>query len=90
MDLLKIYPAVHREIGLNCVTHIGRSFEKIFLCFMINKLKQEKKLNCSTFELSFEGPPLGASFFDNIELSQGLITHKIYVLNDIFYVKRNF
>ena len=90
MDFFKIYPAIHREIGINCLSPIGRSFERLFVCFMINKLGREKKLNCSLFELSFEKPPLDANFFDNIELSQGLITHKIYVLDDIFYIMRNF
>ena len=86
----KIYPAVHQRIGVNCLSPIGRNFEKIFVCFMINKLSREKKLNSHVFELSFEKPPLGANFFDNIELAQGLITHKIYFLNDIFYAIRNF
>lgn len=86
----KIVSAIHRDIGINCATHIGSDFEKILICFVINKQTRDNNWPSHIFQLKFEEPPLGAIFFSDIKLGEVILTHKIYFINEIFYVVRNF
>lgn len=87
----KLIPAIHRDIGINCATLINGDFEKIVLCFAINKHTRENGWPSHIFQLEFvETAPLGAVLFTEINLSEDILTHRIYYLNQIFYIIRNF
>lgn len=86
----RLIPAIHRDIGINCASPIGSDFEKILICFLINKLTRENNWPSHIFQLLFEDPPLGAILFSEVKLSEEILTHKVYFLNQTFYVVRNF
>ena len=90
MDKLK--PDSHPDIGLNCLTPINRDFEKLKLCFLIEKYTQTDYIPPFKFYLTFQNPPLGAIFLSNVKLIEDtdIFTHKVYVLEQTFYVVRNF
>lgn len=86
----RLIPAIHRDIGINCISPIDGDFEKILICFLINRHTRENNWPSHIFQLSFENPPLGAFLFSEIRLSESILTHKVYFLNQTFYAVRNF
>lgn len=86
----KLIPAIHHMIGINCATPINNDYEKILICFLINKKTRENNWPSHIFHLRFEEPPLGAILFIDIKLGEDILTHHIYYLNETFFVVRNF
>lgn len=86
----KLIPAIHRKIGINCASNINGDFERILICFLINKQTRDNNWPSHIFQLKFEEPPLGAIFFIDVKLGEDILTHKLYYLNETFYVVRNF
>lgn len=86
----KLIPTIHKDIALNCATPVDRDFEKILLCFVINKHTQDNQWPPHIFELIFADPPREAIPFTEVKLNTEILTHKIYYFNNTFYVVRNF
>lgn len=86
----RLIPNIHRDIGINCATSVNGDFEKIFLCYLINKHTKENNWSSHIFSLAFEEPPTGAIFFTEVKLGNDILTHKIYWKNNVFYIVRNF
>lgn len=86
----KIIPAIHRDIGINCASPVGQDFERVVLCFIINKYTRLNNWPSHIFQILFENPPANAILFTEVKLGSEILTHKIYFCNQIFYIIRNF